>query len=166
MSTAGVLYTKLYDVSFQTIEGVVYPRAPQQKLFTRQSIWPERNGCCHWCGKRLIGRRKAYCNDSHRIDYYSFFRWERVRREVYELANGLCSDCGQETWLFRQFSQRLDSCAEIDHIKPISKGGHFWDLNNLQLLCHDCHTNVKTRRDLYTSKRQGLIIRDLMEFFK
>lgn len=165
MSANGVLYTKLYEVTFKTIDGVIYPRAPTQKLFTRQSVWPERNGYCHWCGKELIGRRKSYCSDKHRIDYYFFFSWKRVRLEVYELAEGLCSDCGIETYFYRRDSKGLDWCTEIDHIKPISKGGNFWDLNNLQLLCHDCHTNIKTRRDLYPQKR-GFVTRDLMEFFK
>ena len=36
---------------------------------------------------------------------------------------------------------------EIDHIKPIYKGGHPTDINNLQALCKECHYD-KTQDDL------------------
>jgi len=166
MSANGIVYTKLYQVEFQTIEGEVYPRAPQQKLFTRESIWPEQNGRCHWCGKELTGRKRAYCCDSHRNNYYSFFSWKRIREEVYDLAEGRCLDCNKETAFCKQFGGRLDDLAEIDHIKTIAEGGNFWDLNNLQLFCHKCHVNIKTSRDRQRSSNpRREYVADLMEFF-
>jgi 5-methylcytosine-specific restriction endonuclease McrA len=39
---------------------------------------------------------------------------------------------------------------EVDHKIAIMNGGDQWDINNLQVLCEDCHKN-KTRRDLKKS---------------
>lgn len=41
---------------------------------------------------------------------------------------------------------RTTAATEVDHIKPLHKGGTD-DQDNLQGLCHDCHSD-KTRRDL------------------
>ncbi len=46
---------------------------------------------------------------------------------------------------------KLDGCThfaeEVDHIEPLSLGGHPTDRDNLQPLCHSCHVK-KTQRDV------------------
>jgi len=48
---------------------------------------------------------------------------------------------------------RVVQATEVDHIKRISEGGDPWDENNLQSLCHDCHSS-KTASDK-TGKPMG-----------
>jgi len=36
---------------------------------------------------------------------------------------------------------------EVDHKTAVCNGGDFWDKNNLQILCYNCHKN-KTKKDL------------------
>ena len=36
---------------------------------------------------------------------------------------------------------------EVDHVRPLHKGGAWYDLANLQCLCFQCHV-AKTRIDL------------------
>ena len=62
-------------------------------------------------------------------------RWERTRRAVFERDGYRCKRCGKAGFL------------ECDHIQPVSEGGEFWDLPNLQPLCHNCH-RAKTMGDL------------------
>ena len=55
-------------------------------------------------------------------------RWRRLRLKMLDKAGWRCQQCGR--------AGRL----ELDHIKPISKGGDHWAESNLQILCRDpCH---------------------------
>ena len=63
-------------------------------------------------------------------------RWARVRLEVLERDGWRCRRCG---------------CYgnEVDHIRPLRKGGDPFDPDNLQTLCRTCHvakTRAETRR--------------------
>lgn len=64
-----------------------------------------------------------------------------TRRLALERDDWTCQDCGG--W-----------GDEVDHIKPVHQGGAKWELDNLQVLCPDCHIK-KTRRDMpgYTEGR-------------
>lgn len=53
--------------------------------------------------------------------------WDEIRREVLELDNYRCQNCGITT-------KRL----HIHHIKPLSAGGTN-DIANLVCLCEECH---------------------------
>ena len=55
----------------------------------------------------------------------------KIRFMIYERDGYRCQMCG------KVFNQNV---LEIDHIKPIAKGGKT-TIDNLQTLCHDC--NVK-----------------------
>lgn len=61
-------------------------------------------------------------------------RWERTRRLVLERDGWRCQGCGRSGWL------------EVDHIRPLSRGGDHFDLGNLQALCKSCHSR-KTARE-------------------
>lgn len=141
-----------------------YPIAPVQIKFTRQSRFPEQHGHCFWCGAELKGRRKAYCRDSHRRNYYKRYTWEGVREYIYKREKGICQDCKELTFFKQQGGSDLDLSAEIDHIIPISKGGVFWDYDNLILYCHKCHVQ-KTHKDLYPQKYAFKPQPTLLEFF-
>lgn len=64
-------------------------------------------------------------------------KWQR-RRTAVLTANPLCVVC--------QGNGRITEATEVDHIVPLHKGGDdAWD--NLQGLCHDCHTD-KTNAEM------------------
>ena len=48
----------------------------------------------------------------------------------------------------------LRPATEVDHIIPVSKGGDWYDGNNLQSLCISCHSQ-KTRADEGKSIKSG-----------
>ena len=61
-------------------------------------------------------------------------RWERLRRQVLRAANWRCAcGCGR-------------AAREVDHIRPLDRGGAPWDPANLQALARPCHF-AKTRRE-------------------
>ena len=65
-------------------------------------------------------------------------RWVRVRRQVLDASNWRCARCGRYG-------------NEVDHIEPLHQGGDPWALDNLQVLCRDCHirkTAAENRREL------------------
>ena len=61
-------------------------------------------------------------------------RWGAVRRLVLIRDRYRCRKCGKAGQL------------EVDHIRPLSKGGEPWDFDNLQTLCRGCHI-AKTRAE-------------------
>ena len=62
-------------------------------------------------------------------------RWRRLRRHILARDGWQCQACG-----------KLLGRAEVDHIKPVFKGGKVHDEKNLQSLCVGCHV-AKTRID-------------------
>lgn len=58
--------------------------------------------------------------------WYKTKRWERLSAHVRLRDRYECKECG--AW-----------GNEVDHIVPRHAGGNFWDEDNLQVLCTDCH---------------------------
>lgn len=54
-------------------------------------------------------------------------RWGATRRLILIRDGYRCTKCGK--------AGRL----EVDHIRPLNKGGDPWDHSNLQTLCRGCH---------------------------
>lgn len=76
-------------------------------------------------------------------------RWTALRKTVL-LANPFCACNGCEKCTpLPTFKKpcRLPA-TEVDHILPLSHGGHPTARYNLQGLCHDCH-EVKTRNEYH-----------------
>jgi len=63
---------------------------------------------------------------------------QESRARILRRDGGLCVHCRK--------SGRVSIATEVDHITPLFKGGTYDD-DNLQSLCHDCHTD-KTAEDL------------------
>ena len=64
-------------------------------------------------------------------------RWARVRRAVLARDGWRCRRCGR--------AGRM----EVDHVRPLDRGGDPWALSNLQALCRRCHigkTAAENRR--------------------
>ena len=71
--------------------------------------------------------------------------WQRVRRERILAADFRCAKCGDE----RPWGE-----LEVDHIRPLHKGGEAWDPANLQVLCRECH-GEKTVAEIGAAKPAG-----------
>ena len=67
------------------------------------------------------------------------------RKAVYERDNYTCQICGATV--------NDGAKLEIDHIKPVSKGGTN-DENNLQVLCQQCNREKHNREDLLHDKKK------------
>ena len=77
---------------------------------------------------RSANRRRPGSRFHARLDRR---RWAAVRVQVLERDNWRCSAC-------RSYGN------EVDHVRPLSRGGSPYDLANLQCLCRSCHIE-KTR---------------------
>ena len=59
---------------------------------------------------------------------YSHRRWRSLRKQVI-LSNPICQACNRAP------------STQVDHIKPYSGDvSTFYDIDNLQALCHSCHS--------------------------
>lgn len=107
---------------------------------------PQQPGRCHWCGKKLAGRRTRWCSNKCRFTATNEHRWTNARHAIKgRLAHWRCEECGE-------FTQAI----EVNHVVPC-KGKHsVWGCwhhsSNLELLCHACHV-AKTR----LQRKQGLL---------
>ena len=57
--------------------------------------------------------------------------WRKLRA-LYLSEHPLCVEC--------QRNGDVRAAAEVDHIRPITKGGGRLDWDNLQALCKSCHS--------------------------
>lgn len=88
--------------------------------------------------KRVYASKRDTINDKR----YNTRRWQRLRKQVLDRDSHLCqcSDCIE--------SARITIATVADHIQPVTKGGSFWDENNIQALSVSCHQrkSAKERR--------------------
>lgn len=83
------------------------------------------------------GRCKRHAKQRNRETHtnktiYNTKRWQILRRSV--LFNHPLCPCGE-------------IATDVDHINPIEQGGDAWSRQNLQALCHSCHS-IKTNREM------------------
>ena len=69
--------------------------------------------------------------------FYDRPAWKKLRR-IQLMHEPLCRYCKSRG--------RVVGATQVDHKKPISKGGAPLDIENLQSLCRSCHS-VKTSSD-------------------
>jgi len=75
---------------------------------------------------------KQWSNDNPHIKDYKSRRWQAVRKNHF-ISHPFCVICK---------AQNIDKMAQIlDHIKPVSQGGDFWDSSNHQGLCKSHHNS-------------------------
>lgn len=84
-------------------------------------------------GKLSAGwdEHKARLRRKYGKDPYSTPAWRRLRNFAIARDNGLCQSCLEVG--------RMEPFSDVDHKVPISQGGKFYDINNLQCLCAVCH---------------------------
>ena len=84
----------------------------------------------HWVGR-------------HRIDIREYSKKTGVKRDVTPLMKKIVAS--DQKWLCGICTNLLDFTYQVDHIKPLYKGGGN-ERSNLQALCPNCHAK-KTIED-------------------
>lgn len=69
-----------------------------------------------------------------RDDIFGCLKTPRLRRKLWERAQGKCERCGKD----------IDyNVCELHHVLPLGRFKEFADdINNMQCLCHDCHKDI------------------------
>ena len=76
---------------------------------------------------------------------YKTKAWREVRQRVFARDGWRCFKCGRRSGL------------ECDHIRPISKAGDWFDLDNLRTVCRGCHialTAQSNRREVQGARAE------------
>lgn len=104
---------------------------------------PNRRFCSDKCRNRAFSRNRNHRRRS--VGYGFAKRWAtRANAEaLMQRAKGRCEWCRCETPLYLRGTTH--PCApEVDHVVPLSRGGHHADWN-LQLLCRACNSKKSDR---------------------
>lgn len=114
----------------------VVPRCPQLVVHGRR-----------YCDAHEREKRKR--ENEARPDYrkwYGLAPWKRARRR-FLAENPLCAECARQG--------RVTAATEVDHIEP-HKGSRerFWNCDNWQALCRECHS-AKTMREINAASGRG-----------
>jgi 5-methylcytosine-specific restriction endonuclease McrA len=97
---------------------------------------------CHWCGKRLSGRRTRWCSYFCSREAVRNHRWTQAKTAALALvAHFQCARC-------KGFFPR--SKVEVNHIVPCkgqhSKWGCHHHADNLEVLCKPCHLETTAQQ--------------------
>ena len=61
---------------------------------------------------------------------YRTARWKAIRLRIFARDGWRCFKCGRR------------SALECDHVRPITKGGDWFDPGNLRTVCRTCHLAI------------------------
>ena len=90
-------------------------------------------GRCVWHTRDHRNQRPHYPGEL----WYDRARWKRLRLIVLR-ANPLCVACARLGWKV--------PATDVDHVvKHDGDPQRFWDIDNLQGLCHGCHARKTAR---------------------
>ncbi len=117
----------------------VRPKLPCRYPGCPELVAPGSGGLCK---KHKAQRQKE--QDSKRASAYKrgYDRTWGKARKMYLARNPLCAECQ------RRKKKRIEAATEVDHIIP-HKGNMvlFWDENNWQGLCKQCHSEKTAKED-------------------
>lgn len=80
---------------------------------------------------------QSWSGNDPNIKLYHTHKWRKLRALQIN-QHPFCVECKK--------SNKITLAKIADHIKPVSKGGSFWDKTNLQSLCVSCH-NKKSNKE-------------------
>ena len=97
---------------------------------------------CEQCLPKFNSSRWKVRNQAVEAIYgsnpYKSRKYQAIRKQAIERDRGLCRECFKKG-VIKPFN-------DVDHINNIAQGGDFYDVNNLQLLCTECH-RIKTSKE-------------------
>lgn len=67
---------------------------------------------------------------------YHTGEWRRLRMVILE-REPICRAC--------RYADKVRAAVQIDHIRPVTAGGNFFDEENLQPLCQSCHASKSAK---------------------
>lgn len=141
------------------------------------------SGKCKWCLGDTDNNRKKYCSTDCRDSAWAFFYPQRHgRKYLLERQDGKCAHCRYDFDLKEKKFKRKEKCytgwnpelqktefttieceyvdyGDVDHVIPIQFGGEILGLENVQILCKDCHL-VKTSSEARSKKTINTPIRN------
>lgn len=127
-------------------------------------------GKCKWCMDDMGESKKKYCSEACKDSAWAFFYPQKFARKYLIARDGnVCAHCKYDFKLeTKTFKRRLKFATgwdketretsydydeveyvdygDTDHIIPIEFGGEILGIENLQILCKDCH-KIKTAKD-------------------
>lgn len=71
-----------------------------------------------------------------RDERYHTPAWRQLRLVILE-REPICRTC--------RYEDRISRATQIDHIRPVTAGGDFYDAENLQPLCASCHSSKSAK---------------------
>ena len=63
-------------------------------------------------------------------------RWQALRQRAFRRDRHRCAECG-----------KLGGRLEAHHIRPLSRGGAAYDLDNIATVCRACHIQITRRHN-------------------
>lgn len=98
---------------------------------------------CKWCLDRIGPKsQRHYCSNACQDSAWMYFYPQQHSiGMLLKKQNGRCNHC-QHEWksgdeYYQEYAEGMG--MEVDHIKPIYKGGMSLGVDNIQLLCKKCH---------------------------
>lgn len=108
--------------------------------------WASRTVCVQQGCAKLVAK-PGYCEVHQRVVYreynqaraarnletdkaYHTAAWRKLRLSVLNVEP-LCRMC--------MAADKIAAACLVDHIVPVKQGGEFWERDNLQPLCNNCH---------------------------
>lgn len=81
--------------------------------------------------------------------------YESNKKKILKLQS-VCGICGKP--VDKRIKYPDPMCAVIDHIIPVSKGGHPSDINNLQLAHNTCNRNKSDKTYINLEKKDTTVL--------
>ncbi len=99
------------------------------------------NGYCTWCNIEVLKPKRNWCGKEC-VEKYNLTQPKHLKKIIKKRDKAFCKLCNKKCSKKSEF--------DLDHIIPISMQGHPFDLNNLRILCIECHKK-ETKRIIYES---------------
>jgi uncharacterized protein YcaQ len=81
-------------------------------------------------------QREAEKSGEYTQDWRKSKEWKHTRRKAIRRANKKCEECGMSD---SEHSESYGHGLHGHHIEQASDGGEKFNLNNVKVLCKDCH---------------------------
>lgn len=142
---------------------------------TLRWLLDRQRGQCTWCGAPVGKGRSKWCSDQCVDAFKSRCCTQTQMRLVIQRDRGICQSCGRDTvaseragklawqeakfplgipWanrgperdkIFAAYGWARGQWREVDHILPVVSGGGLRGIENLRLLCGECHQHETAR---------------------